>query len=208
MHPTEPVYFEYPVFHLTDPAMEEDERKRCFYVEKGLAQLWDFWTYYWTGVQYYNYGTSEIEDEYTRYSVRGMASRNAVLGVYNCIGGAEILLSEMRKLPVLSQKINVALMRSCIEAMKKAFPDYISMRHAVAHEYELTSTMKRFELTCWGPNNLSVQSSFEGDNFLMSNRKRLIRLPINRDKAVGLKQMIQTFYRATNDPTVNVPRPG
>jgi hypothetical protein len=74
---------------------------------------------------------------------RFIAARDSAMSIYHVGRGIEAIRASMKDYPLTRQMIDHDLLRAASKEFEKAFPSYLAMRHAIAHNAENMLPSKR-----------------------------------------------------------------
>lgn len=193
-----------PQFHIAHGRLGDEEFSEAWTFSNGLSELYEYCDRFAVGLT-----TIIASNEFPRPDDnrwRKMGQRYAAMSVFNCLKAMELLQRQVKHIPAVAALADQEAMSTAIGNIRRLFPDADEMRHAVAHEGELTATHRRFRSnsiksnrrkdgvfgSLFRPDGLFVSGTFD-DAFVMTTQSKEVSVVITPETFMELKSEIDLF---------------
>jgi hypothetical protein len=137
-----------------------------------------------------------MKDQETQFMFAGwmhMPARDATMSLYHFAKAMQEIRESFRYLPTLRPLVRHDVIRVSVKLFDAQFPNYLGMRHSVAHSGEFASLKARKQNAADG---ISMRENLLGRKFTSSFDGRIISADISPRTAARLVSIETRFYSA------------
>ncbi len=127
-----------------------------------------------------------------------MAGREASMTVYHVGKTIEQIRGNLRFTETIAADADVTILRRAATELNRTFSDYEIARNAAEHRAEAFASLERMKsnaIDVEGGQKLVI-GSMEGDNYVATFKKKLLKVPLNEEARQRLNGVVALIYSA------------
>ncbi len=193
-----------PITRLS--AFPENERRHAIAFNGLLHALHHYAVCFQYALQLFEYSEAKLsellsprpkmEDQEARFMFAGwmhIAARDATMSLYHFAKTIEEIRECFRHLPTFRPIVKHDVIRLSVKLFSARFPNYLKMRHSIAHSAKSASLEERMRNAVGG---ISLRENLMGRKFTSTVEGRLLSTEISRTTLARLVDLETRFYSA------------